>query len=131
MRKCFGQKAQQRQEPDGKKDLGSGDLQGHSLSVRGTECETGRPAGSQRGCQGALCRAPALGQGSPSTQITYQPCLGQPDTPAHRHQEHSPGRPPLGQGAVDHPCRLQPVAPLPWPPPAEQTSWHQEAEHLG
>lgn len=77
---------------------------------RNPECETGRPAEPQRGGQGA----PALGQGSPSIQITSQPCLDQLDTPAHRHQEHNLGCPPTGQGASPPPmqataCDLGPI----------------------
>lgn len=53
-----------------------------------------------------------MGQEAPSTRITPQPCLGQPDTPAH-WQQHSPGCPPIGQGASPPPkqaaaCDLSP-----------------------
>lgn len=95
---------------------GRWDLQVQSLSLGGAQSVTlGRQQGPRGGDRKPL-QIDRLEGGSPSIQITSQPCLDQLDpqpsltvgnkglwashypSPAHRHEEHYPGHPSIGQG---------------------------------
>lgn len=85
MGKYFRQKAQQKQRPGDKKDLGSEELQVQLLSTGGAECENWEDSRVPEEVIESLCSSPALGakEGVPRIQITSEPCLDQLDPQPH------------------------------------------------